>query len=91
MLILGIQLVRLTWKTIKRNSRKRLKQNSIAHKRHGVKVNARKHKFLNKMTPEQKEMKISKDREYYQRKKAKNKVETASDMTEREKRKQRRS
>lgn len=43
------------------------------------------------MTPEQKEMKRLKDREYYQRKKAENKVKTINDMTEREKRKQRKA
>lgn len=39
------------------------------------------------MTPEQKEMKRLKDREYYQKKKAENKVKTVGDMTKREKRK----
>lgn len=36
-------------------------------------------------------MKRLKDREYYQRKKAENKVKTINDMTEREKRKQRKA
>ena len=58
----------------KRKSKKRLKQNSIAYKRHRENANARKRKFLNKMTPEQKEMKRLKDREYYQRKKLKIKL-----------------
>ncbi|KAG6443763.1 uncharacterized protein LOC115456138 [Manduca sexta] len=75
----------------KRKSKKRLKQDSVAYKRHREKANARKRKFLDNMTPEQKEMKRLKDREYYQRKKAEKKVKTISDMTEREKRKQRKS
>lgn len=41
------------------------------------------------MTPEQKEKKILKDKEYYQRKKAEKKIKTISEMSEREKRKQR--
>lgn len=75
----------------KKKSKKRLKQDSIAYKKHREKANARKRKFLDKMTPEQREMKRLKDREYYQRKKAENKVKTVSDMTERQKRKQRKS
>lgn len=73
----------------KKKQKKRSKQDSIAYKKHREKANARKRKFLDKMTPEQREMKILKDREYYQRKKAENKVKTVSDMTERQKRKQR--
>ncbi|KAL3282625.1 hypothetical protein HHI36_005800 [Cryptolaemus montrouzieri] len=57
----------------KKKSKKRLKQDSIAYKRHRVKANARKRKFLNRMTPEQKETERLKDREYYQKKKAENK------------------
>lgn len=62
-----------------------LKQGSIAYKGYCEKDNAKKRNFLNKMTPEQKEMKRLKDREYYQRKKAENKVKTVGDMTKREK------
>ncbi|KAK9885072.1 hypothetical protein WA026_009296 [Henosepilachna vigintioctopunctata] len=75
----------------KKKSKKRLKQDSIAYRKHREKAYARKSKFLDKMTPEQREMKRLKDREYYQRKKAENKVKTVSDMTERQKRKQRKS
>ncbi|XP_063363882.1 uncharacterized protein LOC134652649 [Cydia amplana] len=73
----------------KKKSKKRSKQDSTAYKKHREKANARKRKFLDKMTPEQREVKRLKDREYYQRKKAENKVKTVSDMTERQKRKQR--
>lgn len=41
------------------------------------------------MTPAQKEKKVLKDKEYYQRKKAEKKIKTISEMSEREKRKQR--
>ncbi|CAG9135117.1 unnamed protein product [Plutella xylostella] len=75
----------------KTKSKKRLKEDSIAYKKYREKANARKRKFLDKMTPEQKEMKRLKDREYYQRKKAENKVKTVNDMTERQKRKQRKT
>ncbi|CAH2020194.1 unnamed protein product [Acanthoscelides obtectus] len=62
----------------KNNSKKRLKQKSIAYKRHRENANARKSKFLDNMTPEQKEMKRLKDREYNQRKKAEKKVKTGN-------------
>ncbi|KAF5292294.1 hypothetical protein FQA39_LY03328 [Lamprigera yunnana] len=45
--------------------------NSIAYQRLCEKANARKLKYLDKMTPEQKEMITLKDREYYHRKKKK--------------------
>lgn len=60
----------------KKKSKKRLKEDSIAYKKHHGKANARKRKFLNKMTLKQIEMKRLKDREYYQRKKAENDVKT---------------
>ena len=73
----------------KKKSKKRSKQDSIAYKIHREKANARKSKFLDKMTPEHKEMKRLKDREYCHRKKNENKVKTVSDMTESQKKKQR--
>lgn len=50
---------------------------------------ARKRRFVDKMTQEQKEKKRAKDREYYYRKKAEKKIESTSEMTERDKRMQR--
>lgn len=72
-----------------KQSKKKVNQNSAAYLKQREKENARKRKFLDKMTPEQKEMKKVKDREYYARKKAENKTKTISDMSEREKRQQR--
>lgn len=68
---------------------KKLKKDSAAYLRQREKANARKRKFLDKMTEEQKEIKRAKDREYYRKKKAEKKVKKITDMTEREKRKQR--
>ncbi|CAG9782469.1 unnamed protein product [Diatraea saccharalis] len=73
----------------KKRTRKQLKKDSAAYLRQREKANARKRKFLDKMTEQQKEIKRAKDREYYKKKKEENKVKKISDMTEREKRKQR--
>lgn len=70
----------------KKKTKKELKKDSMAYLRHREKANARKRKFLDNMTEEQKEIKRAKDREYYQKKKAENKVNKISDLTEREKR-----
>lgn len=75
-------------KNIKR-TKKKLKKDSAAYLRQREKANARKRKFLDKMTDEQRELKRAKDREYYKKKKAEKKVKNIADMTEREKRKQR--
>lgn len=52
-------------------------------------ANARKRKFLDKMTNEQRAIKRAKDRAYYQKKKTEKKVKIITKMTERERRKQR--
>lgn len=63
-------------------SKKKINRNSAAYLRQRKKANARKCKFLNKMTPEQREMKREKDKEYYQRKKAEKKTKSLSEMFE---------
>lgn len=45
--------------------------------------------FLDKITPEQKEIKRAKFREYYHKMKGENKIKHVSEMSEREKRQQR--
>lgn len=75
----------------KKNTKKQVKKDSAAYLRQREKANARKRKFLAKMTEEQKEIKRAKDREYYEKKKLENKVKKITDMTEREKRKQRKN
>lgn len=67
-------------------SNKTLKKDSSAYSYHREKANARKRKFLDNMTEEQKEIKRAKDREYYHKKKAENKVKKISDITESKKR-----
>lgn len=73
----------------KKKTQKKLKKDSASYLRQREKANARKRKFLDKLTEEQREIKRAKDREYYKKKKAEKKVKTIADMTEREKRKQR--
>lgn len=73
----------------KKITQKKLKKDSAAYLRQRENANARKRKFLDKMTEQQKEIKRAKDREYYKKKKAENKVKKITDMTDREKRKQR--
>lgn len=73
----------------KKRSKKQVKKNSSAYLQQREKANARKRKFLDKMTEEEREFKRAKDREYYQKKKAEKKVKNVGEMTEREKRKQR--
>lgn len=73
----------------KKLQKKQVKKNSSAYLRQREKANARKRKFLNKMTEEEREIKRAKDRAYYQKKKAEKKVKNIDEMTEREKRKQR--
>ncbi|CAH1987621.1 unnamed protein product [Acanthoscelides obtectus] len=75
--------------TKRKLSKKQLKKNSSAYLRQREKANARKKKFLDKMTEEEIEIKRAKDRAYYRKKKAEKKVKNISEMTEREKRKQR--
>ncbi|CAH1970101.1 unnamed protein product [Acanthoscelides obtectus] len=75
--------------TKRKLSKKQLKKNSSAYLRQGEKANARKKKFLDKMTEEEIEIKRAKDRAYYRKKKAEKKVKNIAEMTEREKRKQR--
>lgn len=70
-------------------SKKKINRNSAVYIRQREKANARKRRFLDKMTPEQREIKKAKDRDYYQRKKAEKKIKFISDMSEREKRQQR--
>lgn len=50
-------------------SKKQIKKNSTAYLRQREKANARKRKFLDKMTEEEKEIKRAKGREYYYKKK----------------------
>lgn len=57
----------------KKRPKKQLKKDSSAYLRQREKANARKRKFLDKMTPEQREIKRAKDRAYYQKKKQKRK------------------
>lgn len=52
----------------KKKSQKKLKKDSAAYLRQREKANARKRKFLDKMTEDQKEIKRAKDREYYKKK-----------------------
>lgn len=73
----------------KKKTKKKLKKDSAAYLRQREKANARKRKFLDKMSEEQREIKRAKDREYYKKKKAEKKVKRVADMTERERRKQR--
>ncbi|VEN46256.1 unnamed protein product [Callosobruchus maculatus] len=73
----------------RKKNQKMLQKNNAAYLRQREKANARKRKFLDKMTEEEKEMKRAKDREYYKKKKEERKVKKVADMTEREKRKQR--
>lgn len=47
--------------------------------------------FLDKITPEQKEIKRAKFREYYHKMKGENKIKHVSEMSEREKRQQRKN
>lgn len=69
----------------KKMTQKKLEKDSVAYLRYREKANARKRKFLAKMTEEQKEIKRAKAREYYKKQKAENKVKKISDMTERQK------
>lgn len=55
----------------KNRSKKQIKKNSTAYLRQREKANARKRKFLDKMTEEEKEIKRAKGREYYHKKKNK--------------------
>jgi uncharacterized protein HemY len=64
---------------------KLLKKDSSAYLRQRKNDNARKMKFLDKMTAEQREIKRVKDRTYYQKKKAEKKVKPIAQMTEQEK------
>lgn len=73
----------------KKKSQKKLKKDSAAYLRQREKANARKRKFLDRMTEEQREIKRAKDREYYKKKKAEKKVKNIANMTNREKRQQR--
>lgn len=73
----------------KKTSKKIINKNSAAYIKQRQKANARKRKYLDNLTKEQRELKKAKDREYYQKKKAANKIKFINDMTEREKRKQR--
>ncbi|KAL4717885.1 hypothetical protein ACJJTC_005730 [Scirpophaga incertulas] len=70
----------------KKKSQKKLKKDSAAYLRQREKANARKRKFLDRMTEEQREIKRAKDREYYKKKKAEKKVKNIANMTNREKR-----
>lgn len=60
----------------KKRPKKRLKKDSSAYLRQREKANARKRKFLDRMTDEQREIKRAKDRAYYQKKKQKRKLRT---------------
>ena len=73
----------------KKTSKKNINKNSAAYIKQRQKANARKRKYLDNLTLEQRELKKAKDREYYQKKKAENKIKSIKSMTEREKRKQR--
>lgn len=73
----------------KKVSKKNINKNSAAYIKQRQKANARKRKYLDNLTTEQRLLKKAKDREYYQKKKAANKTKRIEDMTEREKRKQR--
>lgn len=57
----------------RKTSKKKIKENSAAYIKQKEKAKARKRKFLEKMTPEQRELKRAKDREYYHKKKLKRK------------------
>lgn len=70
-------------------SKRKINRNSAAYIKQLEKANARKRKFMNKMTPEQREIKKAIDREYYQRKKTERKIKSINDMSERQKRQQR--
>lgn len=67
------------------------KKYSAAYLRQREKANAKKRMFLDKMTVEQREIKRAKNRAYFKKKKAENKVKNITEMTEREKRKQRKA
>ncbi|XP_045768056.1 uncharacterized protein LOC123869252 [Maniola jurtina] len=74
---------------IKKLPKKQLKKNTSAYLHQREKANARKRKFLDKMTDEEREIKRAKDRAYYQQKKAEKKVKNIAQVTQREQRKQR--
>ena len=61
----------------------------MSAKRRQELTNARKRKFLLNMTPEQKAKKQVKDRAYYNKMKAENKVKSIIEMSEKEKEEQR--
>lgn len=61
----------------------------MSAKRRQELTNARKRKFLLNMTPEQKAKKQVKDRAYYNKMKADNKVKSITEMSEKEKEEQR--
>ncbi|KAG6441738.1 hypothetical protein O3G_MSEX002009 [Manduca sexta] len=60
-------------------------KNNLDYLRRRIKANARKKRFLDKMTDEQKAIKRAKDREYYHKKKTENKPRKITEFTEREK------
>lgn len=70
----------------KRPTRKRLNRDSPTYLRHRELANARKRRFLDNMTEEEKILKRAKDREYYKKKKAENKIKKIADLTECQKR-----
>lgn len=67
--------------------KKELDKESSSYLLQREKANARKRKFLDKMTAEQRELKKAKDREYYWKHKEHNKVKKIINMTEQEKEK----
>lgn len=64
---------------------KKLDKYSACYLRQREKANARKRKFMEKMTPEDKEKKRAKDRQYYQNKKAERTTKVKRNMSEHEK------
>lgn len=62
---------------------------SLTYIRHRERANARKQRFLQNLTPEQRELKKAKDREYYHKKKAFKKRKSIKDMSEEEREHQR--
>ncbi|KAJ8705677.1 hypothetical protein PYW08_012723 [Mythimna loreyi] len=72
----------------RKRTKKKLEKNSIAYLREREKANARKKRFLDKMTDEEKELKRAKDRAYHHRKKA-DKNRKIAVMSEEEKIRQR--
>lgn len=69
----------------------KIKQDSPTYLTQRQKANARKRRFLDKMTDEQKEIKRCKDRAYYRKKKAEGNSKSITQLTEQEKRKKRNS